>query len=331
MKKALFGIVLSSFLVACGYSTDNVKVADIYAGQKIGLLDKMTKEERDLLQKYIARKSVLLKKYEGDKVVFDSRDLGHGDFVVSDENGVSIDLGKDSHFKYDKNFNNIDVKNSLVFLNDNEVSVIAFDISGNKFEAVIVRPEKEALKKLLGNVTVKDAIAEQIENDTRMKDFIEKRQAENKKNEEDVKKQKELSSKLRVLLVEKYKASDKDLEFRFAFTNAKKKAVVAFRGIIEFYDTDGNKFYQMLIQDETGIKPRDLMNYDGEFEVDVTIPGEKKLMEINEDDITLNFIVTDILYEDGEVFGDKDYQEKADVLKRAIEIRSDNLKEEIIE
>lgn len=339
MKKMISTLFLTSLLVACGYSTDNVKVADIYSGKKIALLDKMSDEDKDLLTKYMARKTVLFKKFEDGKKIFDSRDIGAGEFILDDESipltlgdkGVEVKIG-DSVIQSSDGQTKINAKNSFVFVNNDEVSIIASDIGNNqRIETVVIRPNTETLKKLLGATTVKEAIAEQIEHDKNFQVFLEKRLAEKAKNEEDYKRQKYLSAKLRVLLVEKYKASDNELEFRFAFTNTSKKSVVAFRGIIEFYDNNDNKFYQMIIRDETEIKPRDLMNYDGDFVVDLEKPDEKKLMDINEDDITLKFVVTDILYDDGEFFGADDFKEKSEVLRRAKEIMSDSEVVEIIE
>lgn len=64
--------------------------------------------------------------------------------------------------------------------------------------------------------------------------------------------------------------------------------------------------------------------FDGEFKIDMAKPDEKMLWDIPEDQIKLKFVVTDILFEDGEVFGDDEFKIKSQIILKAIKDVTDS-------
>ena len=238
MKKNLSSLFLATLLTACGYAPDNVSVADIYAGKKIQLLDKITTEDRELLNKYIARKTVTIQKIAGDKVVFDSSTLGLAEFNGKGEITVG---NENSNVKIDGN--NITAQNSVVMINDNTMFTAVIDSNGQQVVTKIIRPNTDNAKEFFGDVTVEQAIEEQKLFDKKWEEHL----AEIKKNKDEYNKQQEFSKMIRIGLVEKVQLEDSNLGLMFTFTNRYPKSVIAFRGIAEFYNPDNEKFYRVLV------------------------------------------------------------------------------------
>lgn len=315
MKKILSSLFLATLLTACGYAPDNVRVADIYEGKKIQLLNKLTPEDRDLLNKYIARKTVTVQKISGNKVVFDSSTLGLAEF--NGNGGLTVG-NENSNVKIDGN--NITAQNSVVMINDNTMFTAVMDSNGQQVITKIIRPNTENAKEFFGDVTVEQAIEEQKLFDKKWEEHL----AKIKKNEEEYNKQQELSKMIRIGLVEKVQLEDNNLGLMFTFTNRYPKSVIAFRGIVEFYNPENEKFYRVLVTEGTGVKAKGANIFDGEFKIDMSKPDEKMLWDIPEEQIKLKFVVTDILFEDGEVFGDDAFKDKSKIILKAIKDVTDS-------